>query len=78
MPAEADLQEAVYARWARHLVASGIEEGRARDHFAEWADEDTYFPLEEELSALREVGFEAECVWEERPFCLVVGRKGYG
>lgn len=75
MPAEPDEQEATYDRWARHLVASGIEESRAREHFAEWADEDTYFPLDEELSALREAGFEAECVWEATPFCLVVGRQ---
>ena len=75
MPAEAHLREAAYDRWAQHLVASGIEEGRAREHFAEWADEDTYFPVQEELSALREAGFEAECVWEETPFCLIVGRQ---
>ena len=78
MPAEGDLREAAYERWARHLVASGIEERRAREHFAEWADEDTYFPLDEELMALREVGFETECVWQETPFCLVVGRKAEG
>ncbi|MXY53001.1 MAG: class I SAM-dependent methyltransferase [Gammaproteobacteria bacterium] len=76
MPAEAALQEATYERWAQHLVASGIEPHRAREHFAEWADEDTYLPLDEELAALREVGFEAECVWQETPFSLVVGRKG--
>ncbi len=76
MPAEADLQEATYERWAQHLVASGIEPHRAREHFAEWADEDTYFPLDEELSALRDEGFEAACEWRETPFCLVVGRKG--
>ena len=78
MPAEADLREAAYGLWARHLVASGIGERRAREHFAEWADEDTYFPLDEELSALREVGFEADCVWQAPPFCLVVGRKAGG
>jgi len=76
MPAEPDLQEAAYERWARHLVASGIEHRRAREHFAEWADEDTYFPLDEELAALRDVGFEAECAWQEIPFSLVVGKKG--
>ena len=75
MPAEADLREAAFERWARHLVASGIEERRAREHFAEWADEDTYFPLEEELAAMREAGFAAKCVWQDTPFCLVVGTK---
>lgn len=75
MPAAPDA-EADYDRWAQHLVASGIEESRAREHFADWADEDTYFPLQEELSAMREAGLEAECLWEDTPFCLLVGRKG--
>ncbi len=75
MPAEPDLQEAAYDRWAGHLAASGIDRHRAREHFAEWADEDTYFPMGEELSAMRGAGFEAECVWQELPFCLLVGRK---
>ena len=78
MPMEADSREAAYERWARHLVASGIEQRRAREHFAEWADEDTYFSLEEELAAMREAGFAAECVWEDRPFSLTVGRKARG
>ena len=75
MPAEAGLREAAYDRWAQHLVASGIEESRAREHFAEWADEDTYFPVQEELSALREAELEPECIWEATPFCLMVGHK---
>jgi hypothetical protein len=42
-----------------------------RDHFAAWADEDRYFPLEAELNALREAGFdEVECFWR-RGLCAV-------
>ena len=78
MPAEAEMQEAAYERWTHHLVASGIEAQRAQQHFAEWADEDTYFPLDEELSALRDVGFEATCLWQGAPFSLLVGRKAQG
>jgi hypothetical protein len=33
-------------------------------YFAAWSDEDRYFPLEVELGALREAGFdEVECFW---------------
>lgn len=35
MPAEANLQEAAYERWARHSVANGIETHRVREHFAD-------------------------------------------
>ena len=38
----------------------GIEKRRAYEHFDEWAVEDTYFPLDYELTALRKVGFHAE------------------
>ena len=42
----------------------GITDVQARAHFAAWADEDHYFPLDAELNALREAGFdEVECFW---------------
>lgn len=63
-----------FAAWAAHLVACGISEARAYQHFDEWSDEDTYFPLEVELRAMREAGFDAECVWRQTPSTVVVGR----
>jgi len=36
----------------------GITDAQARGHFAAWSDEDRYFPLDAELSALREAGFD--------------------
>jgi hypothetical protein len=54
-------------------VASGIDEPRAWRHFEEWAEEDTYFPLEDELTALRAAGFQARCPWREGPMSLIVG-----
>ena len=53
-----------FDRWAARMGEQGISDAQARDHFAAWADEDTYFPLDEELAALRRAGFaEVECFW---------------
>ncbi len=68
-------QEQCYRIWAGHLVSCGIDERRAYEHFDEWASEDTYFPLDDELTAMREAGFNAECAWREPPHTLLVGRK---
>ena len=75
MPAGRAEQAATYEAWAGHMAACGIERSRAFEHFAEWADEDTYFPLEAELDALRAGGFDAECVWERGPMAVVAGRR---
>ena len=54
----------VRTRWAAGMAEHGIAEAEARDHFAAWADEDRYFPLDAELAALRRAGFaEVECFW---------------
>ena len=78
MSADAAARKQCYRIWAAHLVSRGIEERRAYEHFDEWSAEDTYFPLEEELAALRKAGFHAECVWRERPNTLLAGRKKQG
>ena len=75
MSADPATQEQCYRIWAAHLVSCGIEEWRAYEHFDEWAVEDTYFPIEDELAALRKVGFHAECAWRDQPNTRFVGRK---
>jgi len=75
MPADGAARHALYRFWADHQVASGIEEERAWVHFEEWADEDTYLPLDEELSVLRSIGFDADRVWNAGPIGVVVARK---
>ena len=75
LPAEPTAAEATWRAWADHMVAHGIEERRAFEHFEEWSAEDTYFPLEEELAAVAAAGFDAECVWREAGIAVVVGRK---
>lgn len=75
MPAGEEARTRAFRGWADHMVASGIAEERAWEHFAEWADEDTYFPLDDELAALRAAGFAAECAWREGVSTVVVARK---
>jgi tRNA (cmo5U34)-methyltransferase len=75
LPAEEPARGEAWRAWAAHLVASGIEEPRAWAHFEEWADEDTYFPLEAELDTLGRVGFRARCAWRDRVSTVVVAEK---
>ena len=75
MPVDAAKQRADYRTWAAHLVTSGISEDRAWQHFQEWADEDTFLPIEDELSALRAVGFDAVRVWQCVPISVVKSTK---
>ena len=74
MPEAGPQRAADYATWAAHLVACGITEARAYQHFEEWSDEDTYFPLDRELLAMGEAGFDADCVWRQTPSTVLVGR----
>lgn len=75
MPAGRAAQAGVYEVWADHMAACGIKRSRAFELFAEWAEEDTYFPLEAELAALRAAGFDAECVWRNEPMAVVAARR---
>ena len=68
-------REQTYRIWTAHLVSRGIDERRAHEHFDEWSSEDTYFSVDEELDAMRQAGFRAECVWRDPPNTLLVGRK---
>ena len=75
VPADPAASEATWSAWADHMVSEGIARERAFQHFEDWAEEDTYFPLEEELAAVASAGFAAECVWREVGMTVVVGRK---
>ena len=58
------LNALTFDRWAARMAEHGIQDAEARDHFAAWAREDRYFPLDDELAALRRAGFaEVECFW---------------
>ena len=75
MPTDPVASEATWSAWADHMVRQGIARERAFQHFEDWAEEDTYFALEEELAAVEAAGFDAECVWRELGMTVVVGRK---
>jgi len=75
MPSDPAGRSATYDAWAQHMAKHGIARPQAFRHFEEWAEEDTYFPLEDELAALRTAGFEAECPWHRPPMAVVAGRK---
>ena len=58
------LNALTFDRWAARMAERGITDAEARGHFAAWAREDRYFPLDDELAALRRAGFgEVECFW---------------
>lgn len=64
----------IFDLWAAHMGEHGIAEEEARGHFAAWAYEDRYFPLEVELAALRGAGFaEVECFWRRGPSAICCG-----
>ena len=68
---DARLNSLVFDRMAARMGDHGITDEEAHGHFAAWAEEDRYFPLDAELSALRQAGFdEVECFWR-RGLCAV-------
>ena len=75
VPAEPVARESAYRSWVEHMMAQQIGETEAYEHLERWADEDTYFPLEEELTAVEAAGFAASCPWQDGPMAVVVGRK---
>ncbi len=71
---DAQLNSLVFDRMAAWMADYGIPEAEARGHFASWADEDRYFPLDAELGALRKAGFdEVECFWRRGLSAIVCG-----
>ena len=74
MPDSAEKREAIYRFWKDHMASCGIDEAQAHRHFEEWAEEDTYFPVEDELEAMTAAGFDARPVWCEGPVTVLVGR----
>lgn len=75
MPDEPAERQILFEYWAGHQMAHGIPEQQAWAHFDEWSKEDTYLPLKDELAALRDVGFEAERIWNDGPIGVVLARR---
>ena len=75
MPNEEQPRRARYRAWVDHMKSCGISEERARQHFDEWSEEDTYFPEPIEVRALESVGFRVTVPWREVISTVVVASK---
>ena len=52
--------------WYAHMAGHGITEEEADAHFAQWAEEDRYVPLAEELELIGAGGFpRPDCFWRD-------------
>jgi ubiquinone/menaquinone biosynthesis C-methylase UbiE len=60
--------------WEKHLRRF-YSLRQAKNFFAAWADEDTYFPLRQEIAMMSKAGFEVEVAWRHPPFAVLIGRK---
>lgn len=62
--------------WAAHLVSGGDTEAQAYARFAEWAHEDRYYGIDEELGMLRGAGFrEVDVRWRRGSNAVLVARR---
>ncbi len=63
--------EEMFTQWAEHMVGQGLSRAEAQRLFEQWAGEDRYYPLRDELAMLREAGFEQpECFWKQGPIAV--------
>lgn len=75
LPSNPKERQAAYRAWTNHMDSCGIDATQAKRHFRQWAEEDTYFSLPEEITAMQSAGFDARCVWIEGPGTVLTGRK---
>jgi tRNA (cmo5U34)-methyltransferase len=65
------LAAATFDRWAAWMVERGVSESLARQHFADWAREERYMTLTDELNALQRAGFaRPEVFWRKGPVAI--------
>ena len=75
MPAAPEERDAVRRGWVAHMESHGIDEAQAYRHLEEWSEEDTYFPLEDELAAMTGAGFDARRIWSRGPVSVLAARR---
>jgi len=62
--------------WFEHMGRHGITPSEAEAHFAQWAEEDFYVSLVDELELLREAGFpRPDCFWRDAGLAVYGGFK---
>jgi tRNA (cmo5U34)-methyltransferase len=59
--------------WVEHLERS-YSRREALAYLESWAEEDTFFPLEDELDWLRDAGLNPEVVWRADGFAVIAAR----
>ena len=61
--------------WAAFMATKGFTLDQAHQNLDDWAAEDTYFSVHEELRAMERGGFEnAECFWRRGPIAVLGAR----
>ncbi len=74
MSQQKHIREAESLYWTQFMTSQGMTHDEVQRHFAEWAEEDKYFSIFEELGALREAGFsQPECFWKHGPMAVYGG-----
>ena len=69
-------QKSIYQLWMEYMKGKGISESEAKQHFANWSEEDKYFSLDEEFAMLKTAGFtQPECFWRYAPMTVYGGVK---
>jgi len=68
------LQARDVANWRDHLAARHGR-GRASRFLKAWAEEDTYFTLNQEMAWLRAVGFCVDLPWRKSAFAVIAASK---
>ena len=74
--ADPALAKALMKRWAAHLVEHGDTEEQDYARFEQWAGEDRYFVIDEEVEMLKTAGFVAVDVrFRSGPSSVLVARR---
>lgn len=72
LPDTAPFEEAGFEAWTQHQISEGFSADEVRANFALWRTEDRYFPLSDELAALRAAGFtNVEIFWRRGVFAVL-------
>lgn len=62
-------------QWAAFMATQGFTLAQGYQNLDDWAEEDTYYSVREELGAMQEGGFrEAECLWRRGPITILGAR----
>jgi hypothetical protein len=59
-------RDGMFQDWYRHMERNGISAAEADAHFAQWAQEDYYVSLPDELGLIAAAGFaRPDCFWRD-------------